>query len=78
MMEKLVKRNVDILRGSNINANHLLELVELNQEVAVKFGRFILKEATHHWDKDATLCWKIKNEEYDTLHLFEKFIDEVL
>jgi hypothetical protein len=77
-MEKLAQRNLAILSSDKSKPNQLIELVELNQEIAVKFGRFLLKEATHKWDKDRLLCWQVKNKEYDTLHLFEKFVNEVL
>jgi hypothetical protein len=75
-MTELIKSH-DKIRLTDNNTNSKLKLhSEFSKEVAVKFGRFLLKEATHHWDKDATLCWKVANQEFDTLFLFDKFIEE--
>ena len=75
-MTELIKSHDKIILTDN-NTNSKLKLhSEFSKEVAVKFGRFLLKEATHHWDKDATLCWKVANQEFDTLFLFDKFIEE--
>lgn len=76
MNSKLIKRHDEArLTDTNTNGKLLLN-AEISKEVAIKFGRYLLKEATHHWDKDATLCWTVANEEFDTDFLFEKFINE--
>ena len=77
MNSKLIKKHDEArLTDTNTNGKLLLH-ADISEEVAVKFGRYLLKEATAHWDKDATLCWKVANEEFDTLLLFEKFINEI-
>lgn len=76
MNSKLIKKHDEArLTDTNTNGKLLLHS-EISKEVAVKFGRYLLKEASHHWDKDATLCWKVANEEFDTLFLFDKFMEE--
>ena len=75
-MNELIKSH-DKIRLTDNTTNAKLKLhAEFSKEVAVKFGRYLLKEATHKWDKDLTLCWQVKNKEFDTLFLFDKFIEE--
>lgn len=75
-MNKLLKRHDEIRLSDNNTLVKLKLHSEFSKEVAVKFGRFLLKEATHKWDKNLTLCWQVKNKEYDTEFLFNKFIEE--
>ena len=72
---KLINQLSEIVQQDS-KVERLKKSIEINKEVATKFGRFLLKEATQHWDKDLTLCWKIKDEEFDTEHLYNKFIEE--
>lgn len=75
-MTELIKSH-DKIRLTDNNTNSKLKLhSEFTKEVAVKFGRFLLKEATHKWNKEALLCWQFKNNDYDTEFLFDKFIEE--
>lgn len=77
-MKKLIDKHFNVITKNKSDVETLKKSVDLTTEVAIKFGRYLLKEANHHWDKDATLCWKVANEEFDTQFLFEKFINEVL
>ena len=40
---------------------------------AIKFGRWLLKYATPHWDADNSLCWLYGDKEYDTNELYDIF-----
>lgn len=45
-------------------------------DLAIKFGRFLLKYGVHHFDKEGSLCWMYEGKEYNTDELFEIFLKE--
>jgi hypothetical protein len=77
-MKKLIDKHLLIEKSEKSEIKRLKKNVDLTTEVAIKFGRYLLKEATHKWNKEALLCWQVKNKEYDTHFLFEKFVNEEL